>query len=236
MGAAAQTARRRSSLLPTHGRALHLFAPHASATPQLPPPGRAAQSTEWVGPGAASFAPRLAPEDARLGRPPVQRAGRSGSGSRNRRRVPLPPLVPHRAGTMADVDVDALKAGSIAAFLELLSNVSCVDNRVTAWCARAAHSGARLPPLPQERGVRLRCNLPDTLVLHDGQPLAWFATSKVPKGQRDSACTTSLPISRSPSAGPGALVPQHLPPRNTSPAALAPGGLRGAARRGASGV
>lgn len=31
----------------------------------------------------------------------------------------------------------------------------------------------------QERGVRLRCNLPDTLVLRDGQPAAWFATNKV---------------------------------------------------------
>lgn len=27
--------------------------------------------------------------------------------------------------------------------------------------------------------MRLRCNLPDTLVLRDGQPYVWFATNKV---------------------------------------------------------
>lgn len=58
----------------------------------------------------------------------------------------------------------------------------------------------------QDRGGRLRLNLPDTLLLQDGQPLAWFATNQV--------CTTGIWTLMPPALNNSGILPtpptQHL--------------------------
>ena len=85
---------------------------------------------------------------------------------------------------------EALRSSDWRAFFELLSSVS------RRWRLRSPPDDFRRPgacsPLlhchavccSQERGIKLRLNLPDTLILQQGQPLAWFATNKVQCGLR----------------------------------------------------
>ena len=61
--------------------------------------------------------------------------------------------------------------------------------------------------------MRLRCNLPDTLVLRDGQPYAWFATNKVRSRWHEAepiAAPPCLPSRLEPICEP-TLLPLNLP-------------------------
>lgn len=92
-------------------------------------------------------------------------------------------------GTLAPADYGDLRS-DWAAFFELFSNVRPpqlpplrrprpVPQPRPGRQPPAAPPHPKSPPLPlQERGVKLRLNLPDTLVLRHGQPVTWFATNK----------------------------------------------------------
>ena len=93
------------------------------------------------------------------------------------------------------------------AFTGLLSNVRFrASGRPKAAAAPPSHhsrspahrSGpARRPPRPlQDQGIKLRLNIPDTVTLHQGQPVAWYFTRK--------ARGTALHAARPPAAHPPA--------------------------------